>query len=149
MSAPRTMTPLRRRGAIPGMTPPAPAEREEPVERPEPVSPVLRAAPASAPVIVVDESRGARLDARAVAPARRPSADYGATRLVNFRLPVDLHDRYRRLVADVERAHPRLRRPSLTEVLIGLLEEGPETVEEVADVIRRKRSGELGEEASR
>jgi hypothetical protein len=148
MSAPRTMTPLRRRGAIPGMTPPAPAEREEPVERPEPVSPVPPAHWAS-PAGVFDESGGARLDVPALAPARRPSADYGATRLVNFRLPVDLHDRYRRLVADVERAHPRLRRPSLTEVLIGLLEEGPETVEEVADVIRRKRSGELGEEASR
>jgi hypothetical protein len=148
MSAPRTMTPLRRRGAIPGMTPPAPAVRENPVERPEPAPPVPPAHSAP-PAGVVDESEGARRQALVGAPARRPSADYGATRLVNFRLPVDLHDRYRRLVAEVEQAHPRLRRPSLTEVLIGLFEEGPETVEEIAEVIRRKRAGELGEEAPR
>jgi hypothetical protein len=148
MSASRTMPPLRRRGAIPGMTPPAPG-REEPVERLESV-PVVPPAP-SVPTLagVVDVSGGARSDAPAVPPVRRPSANYGATRLVNFRLPVDLHDRYRRLVADVEQSHPRLRRPSLTDVLIGLLEEGPETVDEVADVIRRKRAGELGEDGSR
>ena len=58
-------------------------------------------------------------------PARRPAADYAATRLANFRIPVDLHDRYRDLVRDAERHHPRLRRASLTEVLIALLEEGP------------------------
>jgi hypothetical protein len=62
---------------------------------------------------------------REPAAARWSSNDYGATRLVNFRLPVDLHDRYRRLVAEVEQHHPRLRRASLTEVIIGLLEEGP------------------------
>jgi hypothetical protein len=45
MSAPRTMPPLRRRGAIPGMTPPVPTGRENPVERPGPVPAVLTAPP--------------------------------------------------------------------------------------------------------
>jgi hypothetical protein len=53
-------------------------------------------------------------------PARRRSQDYGATR-----------------------------RPSLTEVIIGLLEEGPSTVEETAAVIRRKRAGEYDEDGER
>lgn len=73
---------------------------------------------------------------------RRPAADYAATRLVNFRIPVDLHDRFRQLVRDTEHAHPRLRHPSLTELVIALLEEGPETVDEVAELIRRKRASE-------
>lgn len=64
------------------------------------------------------------------------------TRLVNFRIPVDLHDRYRRLVRQAEQEHPRLRHPSLTELVIALLEEGPSTPDEVADLIRRKRVGE-------
>ena len=75
-------------------------------------------------------------------PRRRPAADYAATRLVNFRIPVDLHDRFRQLVREAEQAHPRLRRPSLTELVIALLEEGPETVDEVAELIRRKRASE-------
>lgn len=79
-------------------------------------------------------------------PRRRPSTDYASTRLVNFRIPVDLHDRYKRLVREVEQTHQRLRHPSLTEVLIGLLEEGPDTADEVAAVLRRKRASEHGQE---
>ena len=77
---------------------------------------------------------------------RRPSTDYASTRLVNFRIPVDLHDRYKQLVREVEQTHLRLRHPSLTEVLIGLLEEGPDTADEIAAVIRRKRASEHGTE---
>jgi hypothetical protein len=62
--------------------------------------------------------------------------------LVNFRIPVDLHDRYRQLVREAEQQHPRLRHPSLTELVIALLEEGPGTADEVADLIRRKRAAE-------
>ena len=73
---------------------------------------------------------------------RRPAADYASTRLVNFRIPVDLHDRFRALVREAEDRHPRLRKQSLTELLIALLEEGPQTVDEVAELIRRKRLAE-------
>jgi hypothetical protein len=79
---------------------------------------------------------------------RHPSADYATTRLVNFRIPVDLHDRYRQLVREAEQRHPRLRHPSLTELVIALLEEGPATGDEVADLIRRKRADEHGAEVS-
>lgn len=79
--------------------------------------------------------------------SRWPAADYSATRLANFRIPVDLHDRYRDLVRDAERRHPRLRRASLTEVLIALLEEGPRTPDAVAELIRRKRAAEHGPQA--
>ena len=75
-------------------------------------------------------------------PERRPAADYASTRLVNFRIPVDLHERFRGLVREVEVGHPRLRRPSLTELVIALLEEGPQTADEVAELIRRKRAAE-------
>jgi hypothetical protein len=78
--------------------------------------------------------------------SRRPSRDYASTRLVNFRIPVDLHDRYKRLLREVELTQLRLRHPSLTEVLIGLLEEGPDTAADVAAVIRRKRASEHGQE---
>jgi hypothetical protein len=78
----------------------------------------------------------------------RRAADYATTRLVNFRVPVDLHDRYRQLVRDVEERHPRLRHPSLTELVIALLEEGPQTADEVAALIRRKRAAEHADEAS-
>ncbi|HEY5317605.1 MAG TPA: hypothetical protein VIJ20_06465 [Solirubrobacteraceae bacterium] len=61
---------------------------------------------------------------------------------MNFRIPVDLHDRYRQLVRDAEHRHPRLRRPSLTELVIALLEEGPATPDDVAELIRRKRAAE-------
>jgi hypothetical protein len=145
MSAPKAMAPLRRR-AMPGMstptprvdTPPEPARTDSPPpEASEPSPP--RPTPTGGPALLEDGER----------PARRRSQDYGATRLVNFRLPVDLHDRYRRLVAEVEQEVPRLRRPSLTEVIIGLLEEGPSTVEETAAVIRRKRAGEYDEDGER
>jgi hypothetical protein len=66
---------------------------------------------------------------------------------VNFRIPVDLHDRYRQLVREAEQRHPRLRHPSLTELVIALLEEGPGTADEVAKLIRRKRVGEHATEA--
>jgi hypothetical protein len=75
-------------------------------------------------------------------PERRPAVDYATTRLVNFRLPADLHDRYKQLVREAEERHPRLRHPSLTELIIALLEEGPRTADEVAELIRRKRAGE-------
>ncbi len=68
--------------------------------------------------------------------------DYASTRLVNFRIPVDLHDRVRALVREAEDRHPRLRKQSLTELVIALLEEGPQTADEVADLIRRKRLAE-------
>jgi hypothetical protein len=77
---------------------------------------------------------------------RRPAADYATTRLVNFRLPADLHDRYKQLVREAEEGHPRLRHPSLTELLIALLEEGPSSADEVAELIRRKRAAEHGAE---
>lgn len=77
---------------------------------------------------------------------RRPAVDYSTTRLVNFRLPVDLHDRYRQLVRDAEQQFPRLRHPSLTELVIALLEEGPATTAEVAELIRRKRAAEHSNE---
>jgi hypothetical protein len=66
--------------------------------------------------------------------------------LVNFRLPVDLHDRFKRLVREAEARYPRLRHPSLTEVLIALLEEGPADADEIAELIHRKRAAEHGAE---
>jgi hypothetical protein len=89
---------------------------------------------------------GRRRTAREPVIERRPAADYASTRLVNFRIPVDLHDRFRGLVREVELNHPRLRRPSLTELMIALLEEGPQTADEVAELIRRKRAAEHGAE---
>jgi hypothetical protein len=73
---------------------------------------------------------------------QRRAVDYASTRLVNFRIPVDLHDRFRALVREAEDRHPRLRKQSLTELVIALLEEGPQTADEVADLIRRKRLAE-------
>ena len=61
---------------------------------------------------------------------------------MNFRLPVDLHDRYKQLVREVELRYPRRRHPSLTKLLIALLEEGPAGGEEAAELIRRKRAAE-------
>ena len=87
---------------------------------------------------------GRRRTARERVIERRPAADYASTRLVNFRIPVDLHDRFRGLVREAEINHPRLRRPSLTELMIALLEEGPQTADEVAELIRRKRAAEHG-----
>jgi hypothetical protein len=82
---------------------------------------------------------GARAETRI---PRRPAGDYATTRLVNFRIPVDLHDRFRGLVRETEIQHRRLRKPSLTELVIALLEEGPQTADEVAEMIRRKRAAE-------
>jgi hypothetical protein len=79
-------------------------------------------------------------------PERWAARDYASTRLVNFRIPVDIHDRYRQLIRDVEERYPRLRRPSLTEFVIALLEEGPRAVDEVAETIRRKRAAEHEQE---
>lgn len=79
------------------------------------------------------------------AARRHPSRDYASTRLVNFRIPVDVHDRYKRLVREVEQTHLRLRHRSLTEALIALLEEGPQTADDVAELIHRKRASEHGE----
>ncbi len=56
-----------------------------------------------------------------------------------------LHDRFRALVREAEDRHPRLRKQSLTELVIALLEEGPQTADEVADLIRRKRLAEDGD----
>ena len=75
-------------------------------------------------------SRRARLETGAATAQRRPALDYGATRLVNFRLPVDLHDRFKALVREAEPRHPRLRHPSLTELVIALLEEAPSDADE-------------------
>jgi hypothetical protein len=95
--------------------------------------------PAEAPV---DVRVDVRSDVRAPAPDRRPATDYSSTRLVNFRIPADLHDRFRALVREAEERHPRLRKQSLTELVIALLEEGPQTADQVADLIRRKRLAE-------
>lgn len=135
MSGSTTMNPLRR-GPIPGTR--SSAYRDSSNESPM---------PAEGPPV---NSQSSGADSRvATRVRRRRSANYAATRLTNFRLPVDLHDRFRRLVREVEDGYPDLRRPSLTDLIIGLLEEGPSTVEEVAAVIRRKRLGEFSEEASR
>ena len=75
-------------------------------------------------------------------PARWPARDYSSTRLVNMRLPVDLHERHKDLLREVERRFPRLRNPSLTEYVIGLLEESEPTPDGMAAVIRRKRVDE-------
>ena len=96
--------------------------------------------------VVPVRADGRRRTAREAVIERRPAADYASTRLVNFRIPVDLHDRFRGLVREVELNHPRLRRPSLTELMIALLEEGPQTADEVAELIRRKRAAEHGAE---
>ncbi len=37
---------------------------------------------------------------------RRPAVDYAATRLLNFRLPADLHDRFKALVHEAEHIFP-------------------------------------------
>jgi len=153
------MPPARRR-PIPGMSgaisaPPPPQPTSETDPRRSQRTTVRAAAPATA----MGSRRGVRSSARSAPPAnravteasttgesrareRRPAADYASTRLVNFRIPVDLHDRFRVLVREAEQEHPRLRRPSLTEVVIALLEEGPQTTGEVAELIRRKRAAE-------
>lgn len=97
-------------------------------------------------------ANGAVTDASAAAGSggrdQHRAADYASTRLVNFRIPVDLHDRFRALIREVEDEHSRLRRPSLTELVIALMEEGPQTPDEVAELIRRKRAAEHAESRS-
>jgi hypothetical protein len=161
MSAPEPMPSVRRR-PIPGMTsqpaaaPLSPPPHPEPTVAPEPrVSRRQTAEPEQTHESSGSDARsGDERRKRPVSPPatpgatspRRPAVDYAATRLANFRIPVDLHDRYRDLVRDAERHHPRLRRASLTEVVIALLEEGPGTADEVAELIWRKRAAEHGGE---
>ena len=92
------------------------------------------ASPGAAPAVASPPRERDQL----VAVAQR-SVDYRATRLVNFRVPVGLHDRFRALVRDAEDRHPRLRKQSLTELVIALLKEGPRTADDVAELIRRTR----------
>jgi hypothetical protein len=154
MTHEQAMPPARRR-PIPGMTaqvlaPPPPSRAHDPQPpdaTPAPPSPVPEAKPQRSPSgrsssPTAGRPRGAKPSGDNGRHERRPAADYGSTRLVNFRIPVDLHDRYRQLVRDAEHEHPRLRRPSLTELVIALLEEGPATPDEVAELIRRKRAAE-------
>jgi hypothetical protein len=127
---------------------PAPVEADDDVDGDAPVPEVeasTRALTEGNDVAPV-RSDGRRRAAREPVIERRPAADYASTRLVNFRIPVDLHDRFRGLVREAELNHPRLRRPSLTELMIALLEEGPQTADEVAELIRRKRAAEHGAE---
>jgi hypothetical protein len=151
MSEPPPMPSVRRR-PIPGMasqpiTPPSPAtaadhhvDDDASVPEAETSTTALIEGNDVAPV----RADGRRRTARKQVVERRPAADYASTRLVNFRIPVDLHDRFRGLVRKAEIDHPRLRRPSLTELVIALLEEGPQTADEVAELIRRKRAAEHG-----
>jgi hypothetical protein len=154
MSSPQPMPSARRR-PIPGMvSEPAAPPPPNPTEAAQPVAGAQVAGTSVTAPLIPDEpavrlearsSRGLRGDRRTAAggpPERRPAADYASTRLVNFRIPVDLHDRFRGLVREAEARHPRLRRPSLTELVIALLEEGPQSGDEVAELIRRKRAAE-------
>ena len=154
MSAAQPMSSARRR-PIPGMaSQPVAAQPVTPAQVDQPVAGAQVAGTSVTAPLIPDEpdgrlearsSRGLRGDRRSAAggpPERRRAADYASTRLVNFRIPVDLHDRFRGLVREVEARHPRLRRPSLTELVIALLEEGPQSGDEVAELIRRKRAAE-------
>jgi hypothetical protein len=147
MSATRPMTPLRRR-PMPGM-PAAPPAAPDPTPTPEPKPSTYASAAAPTTATAKRASRiGSARSRRETQPSpRRSSTDYSSTRLANFRLPVDLHDRYRELVHQAQLQHPRLRRLSLTEVLVALMEEGPQTPVEVAELVRRKRAYEHSEEA--
>jgi hypothetical protein len=159
MSAAEPMPSVRRR-PIPGLTsqpvmapslppepPAAPANPGDSRETAEPEHTHDADASAQLPKDTSETPPVSRPTTQSAAPTRWPAADYAATRLANFRVPVDLHDRYRDLVRDAERRHPRLRRASLTEVLIALLEEGPKTADEVAELIWRKRAAEHGGQA--
>jgi hypothetical protein len=164
---PQPPMPSTRRRPIPGMATQAPPHqsptREQPQadtgepngspprpqHEPPPVS-ESRSSSAPPPPANRDEQGGGQPAAAPVEKDgrhRRAASNYASTRLVNFRIPVDLHDRYRRLVREAEERHPRLRRPSLTELVIALLEEGPTTPDEVAGAIRRKRAAEHTEGA--
>jgi hypothetical protein len=147
--------PSLRRRPIPGMSPsqitrPDDRQAEQPAHAPTAATGPEATSSSIPPVAPTrPQRRAGSQTASSPAPAvaqgvaeRRPASDYAMTRLVNFRLPADLHDRFKQLVREAEQRHPRLRHPSLTELIIGLLEEGPQTAEEVAEVIRRKRAGE-------
>ena len=134
MSASRSMGPTRRR-AIPGMPSQVSARDEELLAEDPRASEELESTVASDPIPRSPQSTRA-------APSERRAADYGATQLANFRLPVDLHRRFQALVHELEERHPRLRKQSLTELVIALLEEGPQSADEVAALIRRKRLAE-------
>jgi hypothetical protein len=131
MSEAQPMPSVRRR-PIPGMasqpiTPPssAPAQPDDDVEDDAPPHEAEASATAitEANDVAPVRSDGRRRTVRETPIGRRPAADYARTRLANFRIPVDLHDRFRGLVREAEINHPRLRRPSLTELVIALLEE--------------------------
>ncbi len=155
MSAPEPMPSVRRR-PIPGMTKHATTSPAGPLP-PEPEPPATAEGVSNQET---DDRQLASVEDRAGMPPALPEAghrteiadssapwpatDYAATRLANFRIPVALLDRYRQLVRDAEDGDPRLRRLSVTEVVIGLLQEGPGTPEEIAAVIRRKRAAEHG-----
>jgi hypothetical protein len=93
--------------------PPALAELSTASRFSWPVAEPTTAGPADGHTPVDDDDATAGDDGQLVRTetVRRRSADYAATRLVNFRLPVDLHDRFRQLVRDAE-TDPRLRRPA-------------------------------------
>ncbi|MGC9221273.1 MAG: hypothetical protein ACP5H2_07970 [Solirubrobacteraceae bacterium] len=150
-----------RRRLIPGMSPPATTGVSDALNLDPKVSEPSTQVDATENEITPDSPRPARRAPRtrrqdgtrerlatvageesARPPRRYPSSDYGSTNLFNFRLPVDLHDRFGALVDEVKHRHPRLRKPSLTELLIALLEEGPQTADGVAEMIRRKRLDE-------
>jgi hypothetical protein len=128
------------------ITPPSPATAPAPAKADHHVDDDASAPEAETSTTALIEGNDVARIAREHVIERRPAADYASTRLVNFRIPVDLHDRFRGLVREAELNHPRLRRPSLTELVIALLEEGPQTADEVAELIRRKRAAEHGAE---
>lgn len=118
MSSPQPMPSARRR-PIPGMAsepaahpPPNPTEADRPaagaqVAGTSVTAPLIPDEPAGR--LDARSSRGLRGDRRSAAggpPERRPAADYASTRLVNFRIPVDLHDRFRGLVREAEAPIP-------------------------------------------
>ena len=145
MSTTQQMGSARRR-AIPGMAasgsltrPESPAVEQRSIEASQEV-PAAGSTPPDEP-----RSRPPRSPEKPVRGTGR-AADYGATQLANFRLPVDVLRRYQSLVRESEERHPRLRKQSLTEVVIALLEEGPETADEIAELIRRKRLAENAED---
>jgi hypothetical protein len=153
MSPATPMTPLRRR-AMPGMpaAPPVPSRRPD-TPSSEELDPVQRSdgAPAALPATRrrTRPTKASSDPSAKRASRRHPVEDYSATHLTNFRLPIDLHARYGRLLTEAQEQHPRLRKMSLTEVVIALLAEGPQTPDEVAELVRRKRADEHAEETQR
>ena len=98
MTARREMPPARRR-PIPGMAvqpscpqPPEPTATDDELGRRRGATPGPERLAASGSADAPARERNGRGSADRT---RRPAADYAATRLVNFRLPVDLHDRFK------------------------------------------------------